>query len=166
MKRRSEDGHTGKTDDLAEGASAEEKRQEQFNALTQRHHLDEDTAQSMVDEALDKDWRVRWISSYQDSHAFFSVDLMAGMLQVIFNEKHPLHGELMAVLEEVPEDATADDLRYRLGRAADTFKLLLFSWARMEDEIPSDRQREKISDARQDWGRYARDFIDGEGDGE
>ncbi len=165
VKRRSEDGHTGKTDDLAEGATREDKRQEQFDALTQRHHLDEDTAQSLVDEALENDWRVRWISSYQDSHAFFSVDLMAGMLQVIFNEKHPLHAHLLAVLEEVPEDATPDELRHRLDRAADTFKLLLFSWARMEDEIPSDRQREKIADARQDWGRYARDFIDGEDDG-
>lgn len=166
VKRRSEDGHTGKTDDLAEGASPEDKRQEQFDALTQRHHLDEDTAQSLVNEALENDWRVRWISSYQDSHAFFSVDLMAGMLQVIFNEKHPLHAHLLAVLEEVPEDATPDELRQRLDRAADTFKLLLFSWARMEDEIPSDRKREKIADARQDWGRYARDFIDGEDDGE
>ncbi|MEU9091735.1 ATP-binding protein [Streptomyces sp. NPDC048428] len=166
VKRRSEDGHTGKTDDLAEGATPEHKRQEQFDALIQRHHLDEDTAQSLVDEALENDWRVRWISSYQDSHAFFSVDLMAGMLQVIFNERHPLHAHLLAVLEEVPEDATPDELRHRLDRAADTFKLLLFSWARMEDEIPSDRQREKIADARQDWGRYARDFIDGEDDGE
>ncbi|MFF1558195.1 ATP-binding protein [Streptomyces sp. NPDC058279] len=166
VKRRSEEGYTGKTDDLAEGASTEDKRQEQVGVLTGRHHLDEDTAQSMVDEALEKDWRVRWISSYQDSHAFFSIDLMAGMLQVIFNEKHPLHSELMAVLEDVPEDANTDELRYRLGRAADTFKLLLFSWARMEDEIPSDKQREKIADARQDWGRYARDFVDGEGDRE
>jgi hypothetical protein len=166
VKRRTEDGHTGKTDDLAEGATVEDKRQEQLDTLTQRHHLDEDTAQSLVDEAFEKDWRVRWISSYQDSHAFFSIDLMAGMLQVIFNEKHPLHAHLMAVLEEVPEDSTADELRHRLDRAADTFKLLLFSWARMEDEIPSDRQREKIADARQDWGRYARDFIDGEDSGE
>ncbi|WP_031168024.1 ATP-binding protein [Streptosporangium roseum] len=166
VKRRTEDGHTGKTDDLAEGATIEDKRQEQLDALTQRHHLDEDTAQSMVNEALEKDWCVRWISSYQDSHAFFSIDLMAGMLQVIFNEKHPLHAHLMAVLEEVPEDSTADELRHRLDHAADTFKLLLFSWARMEDEIPNDRQREKIADARQDWGRYARDFINGEDDGE
>ncbi|ACU34559.1 hypothetical protein Amir_0595 [Actinosynnema mirum DSM 43827] len=164
VKRRRDEGHTGKTDQLEDGVTNQDKRQEQVDALTQRHHLDEDTAQSMVDEALEKDWRVRWISSYQDTHAFFSIDLMAGMLQVIFNNSHPLHDQLLAVLEEVPEDATDSDLKYRLRRAADTFKLLLFSWARMEDEIPNDRQREKIADARRDWGRYARDFIDGEAD--
>jgi hypothetical protein len=70
------------------------------------------------------------------------------------------------VLEDVPESADADALRERLTRAAKTFKLLLFSWARMEDEIPSEKQREKIADARRDWGRYARDFLDNEGDDE
>ncbi|MFF9195907.1 ATP-binding protein [Streptomyces sp. NPDC014779] len=161
VKRRSEEGYTGKTDELDEGATPEAKRQEQVDALTQRHHLDEDTAQSMVEEALERDLRARWISSFQDTSAFFSIDLMAGMLQVIFNEKHPLHSQLMTVLEDVPEDADADELRDRLNRAAETFKLLLFSWARMEDETYPDRERERIADARREWGRYARDFVDG-----
>lgn len=166
VKKRNDDGYAGKTDSLAETSSNEEKRQEQIDALTNRYHLDQDNAQSLVEESLDKDWRVRWLSAYQDSQAFFSIDLMAGMLQVIFNEKHVAHSELMAVLEEIPEDATPDELRQRLSRAADTFKLLLFSWARMEDEIPNDRQRAKLEDARQDWGRYARTFLDGEVDDE
>ncbi|MFI8879510.1 ATP-binding protein [Streptomyces sp. NPDC055243] len=165
VKRRSEEGYTGKTDELEEGTTTESKRQEQVAALTQRHHLDEDTAESMVDEALERDLRARWISSFQDTSAFFSIDLMAGMLQVIFNEKHPLHSQLMDVLEDVPEDADVDDLRYRLNQAAETFKLLLFSWARMEDETYPDRDRERIADARREWGRYARDFVDGKADG-
>ncbi|WP_033424386.1 ATP-binding protein [Actinomadura flavalba] len=164
VKRRSEEGHTGKTDELEAGTTTEDKRQEQVAALTERHHLDEDIAQSMVDEALKKDLRARWISSFQDTSAFFSIDLMAGMLQVIFNEKHPLHAQLMAVLEDVPEDADANDLRDRLNRAAETFKLLLFSWARMEDETHPDKLRERIADARRLWGQYARDFVDGTAD--
>ncbi len=166
VKRRQEDGHTGATDRKAEEASAQERRDEQVNDLTQRHHLDEDTARAMVDEALERDWRVRWISSPQDSPAFFNIDLMAGMLQVIFNTEHPLHSHLMAVLEDVPEEAEESDLRQRLARASDAFKLLLFSWARMEDEIPGKRDRIRIADARNDWGRYARDFIEDEGEDE
>ncbi|MFF6843441.1 ATP-binding protein [Streptomyces tanashiensis] len=165
VKRRSEEGHTGKTDELEEGTTTEAKRQEQVAALTQRHHLDKDTAQSMVEEALEKGLRARWISSFQDTSAFFSIDLMAGMLQVIFNEKHPLHTQLIAVLEDIPEDADANDLRDRLNRAAETFKLLLFSWARMEDETYPDNLRERIADARREWGRYARDFVDGKAGG-
>jgi hypothetical protein len=66
----------------------------------------------------------------------------------------------MAVLEDVPEDANEAELRQRLTRATETFKLLIFSWARMEDEIPSKKARRVIADARSDWGRYARDFIE------
>lgn len=162
VKRRLEEGHTGETDKLEESASQEGKRREQVDSLTGQHHLDKQTAESMVDEALAKDWRVRWISSPQDSLAFFSIDLLAGMIQVIFNDRHPLHRELVTVLEEVPDQATEADLRDRLAQASRTFQLLLFSWARMEDEIPSERQRQRLADTRQDWGRYARGFLDGE----
>jgi hypothetical protein len=160
VKRRHEDGHTGTTDRLAEEATEADKRQQQLAALTERHHVDEDTAQSLVDEALENDWRVRWLSSPQDSSAFFNIDLLAGMLQVSFNTEHPLHSKLMAVLEDVPENASEAELRQRLARATETFKLLIFSWARMEDEIPSKKDRRVIADARSDWGRYARDFIE------
>jgi hypothetical protein len=164
VNRRREEGYRGKTDDLDDQASPEQSREEQVKVLTERHRLDRDVATSMVDEAAKRKWRVRWLSSPQDSPAFFSIDLMEGMLQVIFNTNHPVHDELMAVLEELPDDADQDELRQRLARAADTFKLLLFSWARYEDEIPSDRARQKISEARQDWGRYARTFVEGEND--
>src|SRR5690606_5920484 len=59
VKRRHEDGYSGTTDRLAEDATEAEKRQEQLTALTERHHLDEDTAESLVEEALENDWRVR-----------------------------------------------------------------------------------------------------------
>lgn len=168
VKRRREEGHTGKTDELDDQATPEQKRDEQVDALTQRHHVDKDIAETLVDEALAQDARVRWISGHQDTPAFFSIDFMAGMLQVIFNTKHPLHDEFMMVLENVPDDADADALRQRLDRAANTFRLLVFSWARMEDEIPSSNGKRAriIEQARQDWGRYARDFMQGEDDNE
>jgi len=127
VKRRHEDGHTGTTDRLAEEATEADKRQQQIAALTERHHLDEDAAQPMVDEAGENDWRVRRISSSQDSSAFFNIDLLVGMLQVSFNTEPPLHSELMTVLEDVPEGASEAELRQRLARASDTFKLLIFS---------------------------------------
>ncbi|WP_433577886.1 ATP-binding protein [Nocardia brasiliensis] len=164
VKRRGQEGHQGKTDELDKTATTETKREEQVDALTRRHHLDQDIAQSMVEDALKKDLRARWISSFQDTSAFFSIDLMAGMLQVIFNENHALHAHLMAVLDDVPEDASADELRDRLHRAAETFKLLLFSWARMEDETYPDGARERIADMRREWGKYARDFVNGKVD--
>jgi hypothetical protein len=35
----------------------------------------------------------------------------------------------------------------------------------MEDETYPDNLRERIADARREWGRYARDFVDGKAGG-
>lgn len=164
VDRRREEGHTGTTDKLGEQATPEERRQDEIDNLVEQHQVEREDARSLVDEAIEHNWKVRWLSAHSDSPAFFSVDLMAGMLQVNFNMNHPVHGELMAVIDDVPEAADVDELRLRLHRAANTFRLLLFSWARYEDESPSDRLRQRIVEARQDWGRYARDFLDPEAD--
>ncbi|AOS90770.1 ATP-binding protein [Mycobacterium intracellulare subsp. chimaera] len=164
VDRRREEGHTGTTDKLGEQTTPEERRQEEIDNLVEEHQVEREDARSLVDEAIEHNWKVRWLSAHSDSPAFFSIDLMAGMLQVNFNMNHPVHNELMAVIDDVPEAADADELRERLRRAANTFRLLLFSWARYEDESPSDRLRQRIVEARQDWGRYARDFLDTEAD--
>ncbi|MEV0712737.1 ATP-binding protein [Nocardia aurea] len=160
VKRRRDEGHAGKTDKLDQVASEEEKRQEQVESLTQLH-LDIDRAELMVDEALKNDWHVRWVSSPLDTSAFFGLKLMAGMMQVEVNTRHPLHDNLVAVLDEVPENITEADLKRRLEKASATFKLLIYSWARMEDELPDDDAREKLAETRRDWGFKARRFING-----
>lgn len=164
VNRRREEGHTGKTDDLDESTSPEQSREEQVKALNEKHKVDEELASSLVDEALKQNWRVRWLSTTEDNPAFFGVDLFAGMLQVNFNRNHPLHDELMAVLEDIPDEASTGELRERLDRASNTFKLLLFSWARYEDESPSEKLRQRAQEARYDWGRMARTFIEDEDD--
>jgi hypothetical protein len=99
------------------------------------------------DEPVDasyEEMRVRFISSPTAGPAMFSIDLMAGMLQVIVNSQHPLGRAIARVMER-------DD-----GEASQLVKLMLISWARMEDEIPSARMRNQVADIRNDWGRYAR----------
>lgn len=88
--------------------------------------------------------RVRFVSSNTPGPAMFSIDLMAGMLQVVVNNQHPLGASITRLMDRGDDEASR------------VVKLLLISWARMEDEIPSDRARSKVSDVRNDWGRYAR----------
>lgn len=161
VNRRREEEQFGKTDELDDVTTSEESRKQQITSLVEVHHLDQDVAESLVDEGRRRQLRARWVSSPQDSPAFFSIDFMPGMLQVIFNSRHLVHDELMALLEDVPDEATLADLRRRLNNAADTFRLLVFSWARYEDELP-EKQRQRAQEARQDWGRYAREFLQGE----
>lgn len=91
-----------------------------------------------------EEMRVRFISGSWDGPAMFSIDLMAGMLQIIVNDRHPLGASMARTI------MGADD------EAARLLKMLLVSWARMEDEIPSNRLRNRVADIRQDWGRYAK----------
>ena len=66
----------------------------------------------------------------------------------------------MDVLEsDVNTGADAVELTERLNRALDGLKLLLMAWARYEDEQPDGTLRQRTQDARLDWGRIARSFL-------
>ncbi|MFF3127023.1 hypothetical protein ACFVRD_33030 [Streptomyces sp. NPDC057908] len=75
-------------------------------------------------------------------------NVLPGMCQVELNLRHPMGKEIWEVMDG--EDT----------QAATTLSLLLISWARMEDEMPSGRATERMKKARIDWGRYARLFVE------
>lgn len=160
IKKRQQEGHTTDDDLANRGKSEDEKRKEQVDNLVGRHHVDPTAATEMVDHSLKLGLLANWITSPQDTEAFFTIDPMASILQVAFNADHILHDRLMAVMEEVPDDSSAEDLRERLAQVATTFQLLLYSWARMEKETSDPERLKVIKDARRDWGSYARDFIE------
>jgi hypothetical protein len=72
------------------------------------------------------------------------------------------------VLEELSGEESPEELRRRLARAAFAFKMLLFAWARMEDQRYTQESVDHFDDLRNDWGRIARDFFRdyGNGDGD
>ncbi|CAM5659286.1 hypothetical protein SAVIM40S_00922 [Streptomyces avidinii] len=78
----------------------------------------------------------------------FNVDFLGGVCRIELNLRHPMGMEIWKAMDG--EDS----------QAATTLALLLVSWARMEDEMPSERARERFKKARIDWGRYARLFVE------
>ncbi|MFJ8669703.1 hypothetical protein [Streptomyces sp. NPDC093600] len=78
----------------------------------------------------------------------FNVSFLPGIFRVELNLRHPMGNEIWKVMDGEDE------------QAATTLALLLISWARMEDEMPSGRAMERIRTARMDWSRYARLFIE------
>lgn len=78
----------------------------------------------------------------------FDVSFTPGACIVKLNVRHPMGNEIWEVVNK------AD------AHASTTLSLLLISWARMEDEVPSGRARERIKSARIDWSRYARLFVE------
>lgn len=156
--QRREENHLGESDHLEESLTPEEAVQQQVDSLVHNHRLAPDEATKIVEEDRRANLRARWISTSQDTTAFFSVESQAAMLQVSFNSGHRLHKALMQVLEDVPPGESAEQLRRRLESASYALKLLLFSWGRYEEELP-DGDREVARKARQDWGLMATKFL-------
>ena len=160
IKKRQEEGHSGKSDELGEIGSEEEHRQEQVKSLVAQHDYDEDEAQRTVYETLLKGNRVRLIESVINSPTFFDVESQPNVLQVILNRQHPVYPLLLdnVILKDI-DDLSEDALRERLVRAGAALRILLYAWSRYEDE-QTDRERRKVRDTRLEWGKYAEEFFE------
>lgn len=180
-----EQGSRGKTDldgeelakkaaeDTPAGGNVEETRDEALKqviteALETRSQVPHEEAERFAQDVLINGLRASLRSGYSKSQSFFEVDLLPDVLHVTLNESHPGHKHLLGVLEELSGEESSADLRRRLARAAFAFKMLLFAWARMEDQRYSKEATDHFDDLRNDWGRIARDFFRdyGAGDGD
>lgn len=108
--------------------------------------------------------RYSFTRSAVDTPAFFTVRPSGGVYLINLNIDHPAYEYLIEVLEDVPEDASSEELRERLDSASDGLKLLLIAWARYESEQPSGTgMREAAQEVRTDWGRLARSYLKKDG---
>ncbi|MGW2628518.1 ATP-binding protein [Streptomyces chattanoogensis] len=166
-KRRVEVGPS-RTETLEEESSPEESQQLQFDSLVETHKYPEADAKRIIEETMAQHRHVRLLTSRNpDSPAFFNIEFIPGMLQVALNMDHPVYNDLVAVLDSDAEGASQRELADRLERAASAFKLLMFSWARFEDELPEDsKTKDRVKKMRQDWGRLASEFFTADDDDE
>ena len=164
IKRRIKEGHKGESDRASETGSEEENFKDQVKTLVENHHLEQDDALRRVMETLEQGNRVRWIESSQTSPAFFDVEPQPSVLQVVFNTKHPVHSYLYYLLDPDLDGLSDEEVRERLSKAHAAFRILVYSWARFEEEQSSERDRRNVRDARLEWGKYAEEFFDEEDD--
>ena len=160
IRRRKEEGHQGQSDIDAETGTPKEHKQKQVDSLVDKHHLDRDDALQRVDETIRSGSLVRWIQSAQQSPAFFDVEPLPNVVQVAFNTNHPVHSHLWAIMHpDLADDATPSEIQERLEKAAMAFRVLIYSWARFEEE-QTERARREVRNARFEWGKYAEEFFD------
>ena len=124
-----------------------------------KHRLDQTDALQRIDETIRAGSRVRWIQSAQSSAAFFDVESLPNVIQVALNTSHPVHSHLYDVMHPDVEEMTEDEVRERLRKAAAAFRVLIYSWARYEEE-QNERDRRRVRDARVEWGKCAEEFFD------
>ena len=119
----------------------------------------EDDANELASNAINDSLKYVFAEASLDTSAFFSVQPRGGTLILTLNTRHPAYSRLVDVLERDRTNQTTEKLEERLNNALDGLKLLLMAWARYEDEQDSVR-RENAQDARMDWGKIARRFLE------
>ncbi len=159
ITRRIEEGHHGESDRVGESGTEEEHRETQVESLVENHSLDQSDALQRVTETIESGNRVRWIQSAQSSAAFFDVESLPNVIQVALNTNHPVYAHLYDIMHPDADELNEDEIRERLAIAAAAFRILIYSWARYEEE-QTDRDRRLVRDARWQWGKYAEEFLD------
>ncbi len=157
---RQREGHTGQSDKAEKRLDPAQKKSEVIQGLV-ADGVAEETATALA--ATTVDLGLKYVFAHADSTAgaFFSVKPKGGALLLTLNTSHPAYQHLVSVLEDDTDNATLDEMRVRHGKALDGLKLLLTAWARYEDEAPDGPRRVAAQEAREDWGRVARQFLEG-----
>lgn len=163
IKRRIGEGYEGESDRAGESGTEKERREAQVSSLVEKHHLDRKDALQRIDETIRMNSRVRWIQSAQSSPAFFDVESLPNVIQVALNTNHPVHSHLYDIMHPDVEELAEDEVRERLARTAAAFRILIYSWARYEEE-QNVHARRQVRNARVEWGKYAEEFFDEEDD--
>ncbi|RJG00122.1 ATP-binding protein [Noviherbaspirillum saxi] len=160
-KERQTEGHRGQSD-AGEKLPPQQKQTEIESTLVNQG-VPEQLAHELAANTVKDSLKYVFVEAAIDSPAFFSVQPKGGALIITLNTTHPAYPRLVDVLENGIEEESADispeEVAARLNRALDGLKLLLMAWARYEDEQTDGPLRQRAQDARLDWGRIARRFL-------
>ncbi len=157
-RERQADGIVGRSDAGEERPEAE--RIQAIGAALEAQGLDPAEASALAATTVGSSLKYVFAESAQDSPAFFSVQMKGGALIITLNTEHSAYDRLVDVLERDPTEGSQEKLAERLNNALEGLKLLLMAWARYEDEQGSGIARQQAQDARLDWGKIARRFMD------
>jgi len=157
IDRRTSEGLTGESDRKRNSLTDDQRLTSSVESLTQKGFSSEE-AQRLTIETIEAGSKVRWIEAASNAAHFFDVETLPGVVQVVLNSQHPVARELYEVMHDDATEADREELHERLESAAAAFRLLVYSWARLEDEAPS-AKRNELRDTRVDWGRYAEAFF-------
>jgi len=161
-RKRIEDGRGQPgVSDKQEVETPPEVREEEIKEELVEQGVTRTIAEELAATTVGRGLKYTFAHASSSSAAFFDVTSRGGAIIITLNTSHPAYEHLIEVLEDDFDEADLEALKLRLIRARDGLKLVLTAWARYEDEQP-DKQRTRIQDSRWDWGRMARDFLDGE----
>ena len=159
IRQRQRDGLLGASDS-AENLPVEQRQHDIVQDL-QASGLETEEATERAVRLLRDEIKFEFVQADIESPAFFTVRPKGGVILINLNTSHPAYDHLVELLGQDSDESDLEALRARMKKSYRGLKLLLEAWARYEDELPP-QQKDKASEARQDWGRVARQFLAGE----
>jgi hypothetical protein len=142
------------------GDKGESDKSEKLPVAEREKQLREELVAEGIPESEAKQLAVEYVKSnvkflFQEAEipgtAMFDVRLKAGTIIILINSKHPAREHFFDLLKLDGAEVDTPALR--------ALKLLLSAWARLEDEAAGSGRKQMLEDARADWGRLARDFL-------
>jgi len=159
IRQRQRDGLRGASDS-AETLPSEQRKQDIVQDL-ESSGLETAEATDRAVRLLRDQSKFEFVKADIESPAFFTVRSKGGVILINLNTSHPAYDHLVELLSQDTDDSDLESLKSRVTKSYRGLKLLLEAWARYEDELP-EQLKDKASQARQDWGRVARQFLAGE----
>ena len=147
--------HPTDTDRERENESPEEREEgltQQFIDAGQADGDAQQLAKMLVKENLSYQFNPAQLDGYQ----MFNIRSKHGVLHINLNTDHPVYDLIKHIENEVDENADESDPAFMASVA---IRLLLSSWARMEDQTESKDGRTRIQDIAVQWGRQVDKVI-------
>jgi len=162
IRKRQEEGYEGQSD-IAEKIQQPEQRQEEIKQTLLNVGATQKQATELAAKTVSRNLKFLTQSADLESPSFFDVKSKGGSIIVLLNINHPAYKHLIELLSSHDIDSlTIEELQGRFFRARQGLELLLMAWARYEDEQKDGNPRMRVRESRWDWGRVARDFLDGD----
>ena len=109
-----------------------------------------DAAQELARILVREDLAYQFNPAQLDGYQMFSIRSNQGVLHINLNTDHPIYDLLRNVEGQLDEEGDDSDPAFQ---AIVALRLLLSSWARMEDQTESREDRTRIQDTAINWGR-------------
>ena len=113
-------------------------------------------AQQLAKLLVQEDLSYQFNSAQLDGYQIFNVRSNQGVLHINLNTDHPIYDLLKQIEDDLPKDVDESDPTFQASVA---IRLLLSSWARMEDQTESREERTRIQDTAMNWGRQVDKVI-------
>ena len=97
-----------------------------------------------------EDLSYQFNSAQLDGYQIFNVRSNQGILHINLNTDHPIYGLLKHIEDNLAENVDESNPAFQASVA---IRLLLSSWARMEDQTELREERTRIQDIAMHWGR-------------